>query len=583
MMSALAVLPAIAAATVLRNVVAGLVMIGVLVVIHEFGHFLFAKLFGIGVPVFSVGMGPRLFGIRWRGTDYRISALPIGGYVQMAGADPFGEEDAQSRVDPDIDFMKKPVWQRLIVMFAGPAFNLALPFIVFTGVMMTGEPQTAPVVGVVLEGSPAEELGLQSGDRIVEANGQAVDVFVDVIRIMEAAPDRPLELQIERDGAQRSVTIPADTVGFQFDGLVDLDSVGINPSSRSSRIGVDDPTSPAARAGLRIGDMITAVDGNEVETWTALMAALTPDRSHTLDLKRVVEGEDDPVDETVTITPDPDWTPRADEYWKNDWGLVPVMLYIGSVIKELPAPSAGCTSGESTPTAAMSAGLQPLDRLYRLNGRPVRNWPDLSDLVAASMDGRTEGQKPNPVDVEVIRDGEKLALTLTPQMRREVVRGDVRFRPIIGVKIHPDAYVKGPQVQKYYSFTEAVPRAVEEATTVLGLTVGVLGKLITLDLKPQEALGGPVEIFRAAGQGAEAGFHGFARLLATISFSLGIVNLLPVPVLDGGQIVFYSVEAIRGRPLSLELRERIQMIGVLALAALMLAVTVMDVNRWLSG
>ena len=163
------------------------------------------------------------------------------------------------------------------------------------------------------------------------------------------------------------------------------------------------------------------------------------------------------------------------------------------------------------------------------------------------------------------------------------MRGDVRYRPIIGVQIHPDAYVSGPQVQKYYSFTEAVPRAVEEATNILGLTVGVLGKLITFDLKPQEALGGPVEIFRAAGQGAEAGFHGFARLLATISFSLGIVNLLPVPVLDGGQIVFYSLEAIRGRPLSLELRERIQMIGVLALAALMLAVTVMDVNRWLSG
>jgi regulator of sigma E protease len=176
-----------------------------------------------------------------------------------------------------------------------------------------------------------------------------------------------------------------------------------------------------------------------------------------------------------------------------------------------------------------------------------------------------------------------MTLTLTPQLTREVVRGEVRFRPIMGVERHPTAYVEGPSVQKYYSFLEAVPRAIEQGTEVFRLTIGVLGKLITFDLKPQEALGGPVEIFRAAGQGAESGFHGFARLLGTISFSLGIVNLLPVPVLDGGQIVFYAIEGIRGRPLSLEVRERVQMVGILALAALMLMVTVMDVNRWLSG
>ena len=125
--------------TLLTYILAGLVMISFVVVIHEFGHFIVARAFGIGTPVFSVGMGPRLFGFMWKDTDFRVSALPLGGYVQMAGADPFGEEDANSWVDPEEDFMKKPVWQRLLVMLAGPAMNIGLPFVVFTGVFMLGD------------------------------------------------------------------------------------------------------------------------------------------------------------------------------------------------------------------------------------------------------------------------------------------------------------------------------------------------------------------------------------------------------------------------------------------------------------
>ncbi|MCB9675419.1 MAG: RIP metalloprotease RseP [Alphaproteobacteria bacterium] len=578
------VLPALILTDVARNIVAGLVMIGVLVVIHEFGHFLFAKIFGIGVPVFSVGMGPRLFGYRYNGTDYRVSALPVGGYVQMAGADPFGEEDASARVDPDIDFMKKPVWQRLIVMLAGPAFNLALPFIVFTIVMMSGEPQTAPVIGLVLEGSPAEQLGFEIGDRIVEADGEPVEVFGDVVQVMEAHPERDLPLVVERSGQRVPIVIPGGTVGFSFDGYVDLETVGIQASSRSSRVGVDDPTSPAWSAGMKIGDLVTHVDGTEVNTWPELMAALTPDRPHEVAYLRVVDEAPAPAEMKATLRPNPAYMPRDDDFWQNDWGLVPVMVYVGSVIQERQVSAGtGCMPGETRPTAAAEAGILPLDRLYRIEGEQVRSWSDLMDLIGASMKGRTEAQGPGPLDIEIIRDGKRMTMSMTPNLTREVVRGEVRFRPIIGVERHPTAYVDGPRVQKYYSFFEAVPRAVEQGAEVFRLTIGVLGKLITLDLQPQEALGGPVEIFRAAGQGAEAGFHGFARLLGTISFSLGIVNLLPVPVLDGGQIVFYSIEGIRGRPLSLEVREKVQMVGILALAALMLMVTVMDVNRWLSG
>lgn len=554
--------PALAIPDMARNLLAGLVMIGVLVVIHELGHFLFAKLFRIDVPVFSVGMGPRLFGFRWRETDYRVSALPIGGYVQMAGADPFGEEDAASGVDPDHDFMKKPVWQRLVVMFAGPAFNLVLPFIVFTIVLMAGEPQSAPVVGLVIEGSPAERIGIVEGDRIVAVDDRPVEVFSDLIRVLESEPERDHRLALARG---ESVVLPGGSVGFAPNGLVDMESVGVLSSARSSRIGVDDAASPAGRAGLITGDFVTHVDGAEVRTWTDLVRALSGSE-HELTYLRVTDGER--ASATARIARDEGWSPPADDAWANAWGLVPVMVYVGRVRDGSPA---------------MAAGIRPLDRVWAIDGTSIRSWSDLTRQIAASTEGRSEEQGPRPISVELVRGTERLTVTLTPRVTREVIRGEPQYRPIAGIERHPTAYVDGPTAQKYYAFTEAVPEAIRQGAEVFGVTMGVLGRLLTFDLKPQEALGGPVEIFRAAGAGAEAGFHSFARLLGTISFSLGIVNLLPVPVLDGGQIVFYTIEGIRGRPLPLALRERVQMVGVLALAALMLLITVMDVNRWLGG
>ncbi len=543
----------------------GLVMIGVLVVIHEFGHFLFAKLFGVGVPVFSVGMGPRLFGFTYDGTDYRVSALPVGGYVQLAGADPFGEEDRQQHVDPRIDFMKKPIWQRIVIMLAGPAFNLILPVLVFTAVLMGGEPQPAPVVGLVLEGSPAAALGIQPGDRIVSAGGEPVEVFSDVFQRLRLHPAEPLDLELERDGRRFVVTIPGGTATLDADGYVDAESVGILSSSRSTRIGVDDPASPLGAVGVRTGDVVRKVDGEEVRTWPEMMARLEAGDAHRLEVLRPARDAE-PQTFQVEVHAS-SWEPRPEDPWGNRWGAVPIMLYVGRV---------------SPDSAAEDAGLQPLDRLWAIDGKPVRSWTELRNLVGASMEGRTEEEGPRSLDLVVLRDNRPLHLTLTPRLTREVVRGAVRYRPIMGVERHPDAYVEGPIAKKYYSLTEAVPMALEQSREVLELTAGVFYRLLTQDLKPQEAVGGPVAIFQAAGESARSGLHSFARTLGTISFSLGLVNLLPIPLLDGGQILFFSIEALRGRPLSVRLRERVQIVGMLGLVALMLLVTVMDVNRWLS-
>lgn len=548
----------------LSTIVAGLTMIVVLVVVHEFGHFVFAKLFGVGVPIFSVGMGPRLFGVRYRDTDYRFSALPIGGYVLMSGADPFGEEDVHNRVDPEIDFMKKPVWQRLIIMFAGPAFNLVLPFFVFLAVLMLGDPQLPPVFGHVVEGSAAWEAGLRPGDTITRIDDRPVEVFSDALRHIEADPDRAYQLQLERDGQPVELTLPANTMVYTATGGVDGEAVGFFSSSLSTRIGVDDPASPAWRAGLKIGDLITEVDDQPVSTWQELMVALTPNQSHRIEGLRV-DPEAGRTEIDLTLEPDPTYTPREGETWGEGWGVIPSMNFIGRVQPD---------------TAAEEAGLLYDDRIIAIDGAPVMSWTDLRGLIARSTEGRTPEQGPRQLEVQLVREGQLRTLQFAPRITRRIIGAEVRYRPEMGIASYPTSFVSPDPVQKYYGVFEAAPIALEQTRDALVGTLSALYKVVTLEFKPQEALGGPVAIALAAGQAAEAGWFTFAKLLAMISFSLGIVNLLPLPVLDGGQILFYSIEGLRGRPLSIDLREKVQMVGVLALAALMLMVTVMDVHRW---
>jgi regulator of sigma E protease len=240
--------------TILTYIVAGLVMISLVVVIHEFGHFIVARFFGIGTPVFSVGMGPRLFGFQWKDTDFRVSALPIGGYVQMAGADPFGEEDADSWVDPEQDFMKKPVWQRFLVMLAGPAMNIALPFVLFTAVLMLGDTLRDNVVNQVMPETAAAAAGLQAGDRIVAVDGQPVVVWDDLYSLLSVEKAGPIALTVERGGAVRELTLPAGALALGPDGLPELQRLGITHYQHSARVGVSDRhPRPHRGAGRRGG------------------------------------------------------------------------------------------------------------------------------------------------------------------------------------------------------------------------------------------------------------------------------------------------------------------------------------------
>lgn len=546
---------------------AAFVLIAVLITIHEFGHFLAAKACGVGVRVFSVGIGGRLFGFTWRGTEYRISWLPFGGYVRMAGADPFmegGADEAPMRAGES--FMSKPPWQRLVILFAGPAMNLVLPFFVFTALMVAGEPQPRADVGIVEAGTPAAAAGIRPQDRVVEVAGTPTRTWIDVLDAFAATTGATVPLVLERDGQRIAVELPV--AGVDMGSGRDAYDFGLMNAAPDTTLLVDDPASPAGRAGLKTLDVVSAVAGQDVRDLNELRrVALAAGDTLEVRYTRPGEGDAEPIEGTVVLKADPAWQPEAtdadDALWRR-WGI---------------ATATTSVTNFAETSAAKAAGVQVGDRVLSIDGKPVQTWYDVMAGVAATATGEDEDLATRPLTLQVRREGTLHTFTVKPEVVQDTDElGRYRWRPLLGVG-GGGALVAAPMVPRPYPLPTAIQRATRETTMVAGFIVEQLGKLFTNEAAIRESLGGPVEIFRQTRAAAERGLFDWARQMGLFSISLGIINLLPIPVLDGGQMFIYLAEWVRGRPLPLVLRERAQQAGVIFLVLLMLFVLVNDIHR----
>ena len=562
------------------TILAALAMVALLVFVHESGHFLAAKAFRVQVTEFSFGFGRRLVGFHWKGTDYRLSLLPFGGYVRMAGADPFGygEDDDTPGVDPSRLFMAKPVWQRLIIMAAGPAANLILPVVVFTVLLMAGEPQPAPVIGLVPANTAADFAEMEAGDEIVSVDGTAVNTWIAMADVLEALPAGPHAIQVEREGRVVDLAIDIPVAGTS---VLDL---GLWYRRPSTEVGVDDPESPAGRAGIVSGERIVRIGGTKVDDWVDVQRVIGRYTGARM-LDVTVEAADG-KERTVTLVRD-SWLPLASGLRatpEEAWDLLSATLFVGTVGETLEDANkglfAGCAPAKTVSTPAHVAGLQPGDRFYRLDHKPVRTWSDVLDAVGGTMEGEGAAAQARAIEVEVVRGGKVVAMSITPQVIKDTdLRGVYYYRPVLGVRRLGTIELDGPTVRRYYGFPDALTRATKESVALGGFIFEHLGRLFTGEAAFEKSVGGPVEMVRQAAIAAEAGIFHWARLMGGLSISLGIINFLPVPVLDGGQFLFYLLEGIRGRPLSLALRERAQQVGVLMIVLLMLTVLVTDIHR----
>ncbi len=539
--------------TALSFVFAFVLMLGVLIFVHELGHFLVAKLFDVKVLRFSLGFGSALGFGRWRlafqrgETEYVVAWLPLGGYVKMVGENPDVEDLVQGEEPPLAPgeehraFNNKPVWQRLLILFAGPAMNLLLPVLIFATVLGIGMPRPDPVVGTVEPSSPAERAGLEVGDRVVAIAGQPVRWWGDVEDAIRARAGEPTPLRVERDGTLLDVELPVEArAGLDVYGSeAQVGFAGVGHSRLAAVIGVPEADAPVTRTELHPGDLVTRVGSESVTDWSEFAAryAEPAGESVVLGVERLVGDEETPRTLEVSV-------PALGS--TGALGVVPATVLVDQVSPDSPAER---------------AGLQRGDLIVAADGEPVGSFASFSERVRASG-GR-------PLDLVYARAGERREVRIEPE-RKEVDTGlgIPEERWLIGITAQAAAVPGVMGIDRERNPLVSVPRAVGMTADLTRTFLGGFSRLVTGEVSRKQ-LAGPIGIAQIAHNAFERGWQAYLSTLVLISINLGILNLLPIPLLDGGQALLVGIEGIKRSPLSLRTRELVQQVGLTFLVLLM--------------
>lgn len=591
-----------------------------LILFHEFGHFIVARLAGVRVETFSLGFGPRLFGWSRGATDYRVSAVPLGGYVKLAGESPV----AGATGAPDELFSKKGRW-RAAIFLAGIAFNALFAVVLFPILFLVGVPFIEPVVGGVVPGGPAWLAGLEPGSRILSINGTPIYSFEQIhseVALADSSKDHPLLLRVRIPaGEERDLPVVPDKDKGQ--GLL---VIQVEPSpDPEGRIDVD-PGSPAEQAGLRSGDRLVGVNGVRGEgLFEELERAMRRGAPIRVAVARGARAGEAAGDNTEEI----EISPRRRDPRGYQIGIAPFFARVKAVRD--PLQGAGILPGDRlvaidgrpilgeedqraarassapevvlsfegeggrsyevvrpTPTPAdrvrvvdalaleaddgnrvvpvpglpaEKAGLRPGDRIVAVDGRPMSRWAEI--FAAIARVGAA------PVLVEVERDGRRLdPIRVEPVPRTEP--DDFGFRPRIAMST-----VRAGSLPAACSYGW---RATVQVVQDLHLAIRRMAKR---EMSARN-LSGIVSIVGISYRFTQVSFTKFLFFLGVLSVNLALINLLPIPLLDGGHLLFLAIEKLKGSPLSERALTFAQVAGLVVIGGLVVFVTWNDIDKLFS-
>jgi regulator of sigma E protease len=446
-----------------------IILLGILIFVHELGHFLFAKLMNVKVEKFSLGFGPKLISRKIGETEYLICALPLGGYVKMLGEnvdekeDEESEEEELSEEDMRRSYGQQPVWKRFVIVFAGPIFNIFFAAFVFVLLFMSGVPVPNPDVGKIMEGSPAERAGFMTADRILDIDDIPVKGWDDIEVIISASTGQEMVFRVMR--GEESLEL------------------SVYPEMKS----------------------VKNIFGEEKEIWNIGIGPL--------------------------LYPD-----------------------VGEVMAGTPAESAGLERG---------------DRILEIDGTQLEKWQDMTSIIHKSPE--------IPLSFKIKRGDLILQKTIAPDKKTYQIPGsEEKDVGLIGIRPLGNDHIKR------YNPIEAAYLAVKRTAEISHLTVVSLIKLVQRVI-PADNIGGPILIFQMAGERASQGPISFFLFMAVISINLGIINLFPIPILDGGHILFLGIEAIRKKPLGESTMILAQKVGIVILLTIFAFVFYNDIARVIAG
>lgn len=539
----------------LTSVVGVVVLLGGLIFFHELGHYLVAKMFGVKVEVFSLGFGKKIFRRQWGETEYALSLIPLGGYVKLMGDDPYRGVPAS---EAHRAFSTQKLYKRFAIVAAGPIFNLVLAFFLFVLIFWSGKPMAGTRLGTVVAASPAWEAGLRPGDRITEVAGAPVQSWNELETTVKNRVGEKVDLKVERSGTSMGFSTVIGKVSSRspYGEPIEIGGIkGISPYPLSSKVGISDPKSAAFEAGLRTGDRIVKVDTRSVKTYEQAREEILGHWYHKRPVTVTVErpAGASTTEKSVTLSfpalPNKDAASAFGPLEKL--GIYPSDVFVKEISKDSPAEKGGLLAG---------------DRIAKVSGAEVFNFESIVEQVQGA------GEKSGTLEFTVIRDGQPVVLNLKPtEMVQEdplthapIKRYMVGFVPM--TEIEESEVVKLRITQPGALLATAYHETYEMAERM----VISIAKLATGSISVKN-LGGPVLIASVAGKSLDAGLIPFLQTMALISINLFLLNLLPIPVLDGGHLLFFIIEGLKGKPVSLrtmELANQVGMVFILMLVAL---------------
>ncbi|MDV5120441.1 MAG: RIP metalloprotease RseP [Candidatus Scalindua sp.] len=591
------------------NIVLVIIGIGLLIFIHELGHFLVAKKIGVRVYAFSLGFGPAIISKQIGETDYRISLIPLGGYVKLAG-----EQREESNTGEEWEFMSKKPWQRAAVLIAGVACNTLLAFIAFIIAFRVGVPFITAEIGRTMPGSPAWEAGIRQGDKIVKIGNVSDPDFEDVfISVALSGSPEGINMEIERDNETFDVNVVP-----RYDSTVGIQRIGIAPATTlevHKIFAIKNSDAPVQSSGLHVNDKILEVNGKKIITENDFreIELASPGK----ELNITVLRDDRKIDVKVTPSVVTRWmiglscaTTKFDGVKKNSLayslglqkgdeivkvnsqdvhgfteliktiedsanGIVTLQVSRGNGTKYIKLTKYGKetvkefsegifphyglivdSTVEGFP--AREIGIEPGDTITSIDGENVTEWNQLLTLVTASQGKEFE--------ISWMNNYETYTKTITPKKNEKNAQGSM------GIKF------KEKKIIRKYGLAKSCVVGTHKTVVNIKRIYMTIQSFVSKKLSTK-ALGGPVLIAQASYESAKSGIGKLMYFMAIISINLAVINILPIPVLDGGHLLFLGIEKIKGSPISEKTMAIANYIGFALIISLMIYATKNDIMR----
>jgi regulator of sigma E protease len=492
---------------VLYSILSFAIVLGVIVIVHELGHYIAARLMGVRVEVFSFGFGLRLFGKKVGETDFRLSLIPLGGYVKMAGEEEYDPNDLKP-----YEFHAKNRGQKIFILVMGPAMNVLLAFLIFTVINITGVEVPVyrsypPQIGYVEKGSPAEKAGIQKGDIIRTLEGRSIKNWEQLEILIGANANQELPIEYERDGKLIKTEMELRSITRH-----NIGDAGIHWDFKTQILSVT-RDSPAFHAGLKVDDILLAVNSKPI-SYFEISPVISTSAEKPLQF-RVKRGENEFDMEIV---------PKKVYFWETQ--PLETLEEAQEKLKEIKEKEKGLDFD-----------------IYRKEGK--------YKIISVDMD-----TPPDPGSYQS-----------TPLL----IPGE---KGIIGVGMA--AY--SPTIEKRYGFFAAMGHSVNKMIELVDLVFNAIRKMIVGKLSPK-SLSGPIEIASFSQKALESGFSSFFLLIAFISLQLGLINLLPIPALDGGHLMIFSIESVIRKDFSPKVKNFLMNFGFFILIGLMVFIILNDIAK----